>query len=94
MAKGVIMVSIDVFGKSESTHTELTVSFPYDPQLFAETKTVENRKWHLAPPHVIARRPERSEGTPKQSQFEDLRRELVSRKCSQRTIYPHYIYIA
>ncbi|MFA4910719.1 MAG: site-specific tyrosine recombinase/integron integrase [Desulfobacteria bacterium] len=45
------------------------------------------------PAPVIARHPEQSEGTPKQSlyNFDDLRRELVSRKYSYKTV-KSYIY--
>lgn len=41
---------------------------------------------------VIARRSEQSKGTTKQSQFEDLRRELVSRKYSYKTVKGYLYY--
>ncbi|OIP29491.1 MAG: hypothetical protein AUK23_10730 [Deltaproteobacteria bacterium CG2_30_43_15] len=74
-------------------------------------KAFEDAEIHLdpalkinIPTHVIARHPEQSEGTSKQSQnerlvqtfsahdFEDLRRELVSRKYSNKTVKVYIYY--
>jgi len=75
-------------------------SFPSsDDTLGKILKAFEGEKIHIDPTlqielprPVIAKRPERSEGTPKQSHFEDLRRELISRKYSYKTVKCYLYY--
>jgi hypothetical protein len=57
---GVVIVSKDISGRSESTRNEITVFFPYDPQLVAKVKTIEGRKWHLSLPIMAIRLRRRS----------------------------------
>jgi site-specific recombinase XerD len=84
---GVVAVSKDFSDR-------IIVSFQYNPLHVQKVKSIEGYKWH----------PEQSEGTSKQSQnerlvqilsahdFEDLRRELVSRKYSYKTIKGYLYY--
>ncbi|MBI5187934.1 MAG: hypothetical protein HZA07_02510 [Nitrospirae bacterium] len=59
--------STDVIVLGKDSSGRIAVAFPYDPLRVEKVRTIEGRKWHPFP-LVIARSPERSEGTPKQSQ--------------------------
>ena len=75
-------------------------SFPYSDGILEKIlKVFEGEEIHIDPVlqtkppiPVIVRRPEQREGTPKQYQFEDLRRELVSRKYSYKTVKGYLYY--
>jgi len=85
----------------------VTVTFPFNPTYVAKIKTVEGRRWHpegkywsFPPDNAVVKRiaslfeGEKLDIDPslQTRDFEDLRRELVSRKYSQKTIkaYLHY----
>jgi integrase/recombinase XerD len=42
----VIVLGKDDSGRSESTRTEITVAFPYNPLRVEKVRTIEGRKWH------------------------------------------------
>ncbi len=77
-------------------------SFPDSDGLLEKIlEVLEGEEIHIDPAlrtelsaNVTARSPERSEGTPKQSlhNFEDLRRDLVSRKYSYKTVKGYLYY--
>jgi hypothetical protein len=42
----VIVLGKDNSGRSESTRTEITVAFRYNPQLVEKAKTISGHRWH------------------------------------------------
>ncbi len=92
---------------SNAPSGRIIVSFPYDPILVSKVKTIEGRKWQptekhwsfqptlpspLAGEHYVLPSPLRGEGRGEGDDFEDLRRELVSRKYSYKTINGYLYY--
>lgn len=73
----------------------IIVSFPYDPLLVAKVNTIDGRRWHPALKGTVPDlRTEQSvvveSGLSPKFDFKDLRKDLVSRKCSYKTIKGYF----
>ena len=74
----------------------IILSFPYDPLLVSKVKTIDGRRWHPVEKHWSFQptlpSPLAGEGGGEGYNFEDLCRELLSRKYSYKTIKGYLYY--
>jgi len=74
----------------------IILSFPYDPLLVSKVKTIDGRRWHPVEKHWSFQptlpSPLEGEGGGEGYNFEDLRREFLSREYSYKTIKGYLYY--